>query len=137
MFFAWSKRVAEMRERECEERINELREMVFNQSKAVETGMYAHAFWWMLGILLACFFTLFLQFVRRRYSLRLMMAVGLLVNVAAVLKRFLIVVPSQTHGTMLPYPVGGYVPSWIELSVVAGLIALGTLVFLFFRYDRR
>ena len=41
MFYAWSKRVAELRERECEERINELREMVFKQSKAVETGIVA------------------------------------------------------------------------------------------------
>jgi molybdopterin-containing oxidoreductase family membrane subunit len=54
---------------------------------------------------------------------------GLLVNVAAVAKRLLIVVPSQTHGTLLPYPVGSYTPTWVEYSILVGLLALGTLLY--------
>ncbi len=54
---------------------------------------------------------------------------GLLVNVAAVAKRLLIVVPSQTHGTLLPYPVGSYTPTWVEYSILVGLFALGTLLY--------
>ncbi|MDR7570570.1 MAG: hypothetical protein QN193_08175, partial [Armatimonadota bacterium] len=57
---------------------------------------------------------------------------GLLVNVAAVGKRLLIVVPSQTHGTLLPYGPGSYTPTWVEYSVVAGLFALGTLLYTLF-----
>ncbi|MFN3285917.1 MAG: NrfD/PsrC family molybdoenzyme membrane anchor subunit [bacterium] len=57
---------------------------------------------------------------------------GLLVNVAAVGKRLLIVVPSQTHGTLLPYGTGSYTPTWVEYSVVAGLFALGTLLYTLF-----
>ncbi len=54
---------------------------------------------------------------------------GLLVNVAAVGKRLLIVVPSQTHGALLPYPVGSYAPTWVEYSVILGLFGLGSLLY--------
>ena len=57
---------------------------------------------------------------------------GLLVNVGAVGKRFLIVVPSQTDGQLLPYDRGSYVPAWSEYAVIAGLIALGVLMILGF-----
>jgi hypothetical protein len=63
-------------------------------------------------------------------------AVGLaavLANVAAVLKRFLLVVPSQTHGALAPTdPPGVYAPTWVELGMVAGMfgiIGLAVLVF--------
>lgn len=54
---------------------------------------------------------------------------GVLVNLAAVGKRLLIVVPSQTHGTLLPYPAGHYAPTWVEYSIILGLFALGTLLY--------
>ncbi len=54
------------------------------------------------------------------------------VNVAAVGKRFLIVVPSQTHGRLLPYETGSYSPTWVEYSIVIGLMALGALAILTF-----
>jgi molybdopterin-containing oxidoreductase family membrane subunit len=57
---------------------------------------------------------------------------GILVNVAAIGKRLLIVVPSQTHGTLLPYGEGSYTPTWVEVSVVIGLFALGTLMYVLF-----
>ncbi len=57
---------------------------------------------------------------------------GLLVNWAAVGKRLLIVVPSQTHGTLLPYPTGSYAPTWVEYSILLGLFALGTLLYALF-----
>jgi len=47
-------------------------------------------------------------------------------------KRFLIVVPSQTDGQLLPYADGSYVPSWTEYAVIGGLLALGALLFLGF-----
>ena len=41
MFYSWIKHAAEIRERECEERINELRKIVFKQSERVESGIVA------------------------------------------------------------------------------------------------
>jgi Ni/Fe-hydrogenase subunit HybB-like protein len=55
-----------------------------------------------------------------------------LVNLAAMGKRFLIVVPSQTHGTLLPYSAGAYSPTWVEYSIILGMFALGTLAYLAF-----
>lgn len=57
-----------------------------------------------------------------------MVASGVLVNLAAIGKRFLIVVPSQTHGMLLPYETGSYSVSWVEVAVIAGLLALGALL---------
>jgi Ni/Fe-hydrogenase subunit HybB-like protein len=57
---------------------------------------------------------------------------GILVNIAAIGKRYLIVVPSQTHGTLMPYTTGSYSPTWVEYSIIAGLIALGALLFVLF-----
>lgn len=57
---------------------------------------------------------------------------GILVNWAAVAKRLLIVVPSQTLGPLLPYPPGSYAPTWVEYSVLLGLVALGTLLYTLF-----
>ena len=56
------------------------------------------------------------------------MAGGVLVNLGAIGKRYLIVVPSQTHGTLLPYEVGSYSPTWVEYAVIAGMFAFGALL---------
>ncbi len=57
---------------------------------------------------------------------------GVLVILAAIGKRYLIVIPSQTLGTLLPYEVGTYSPTWVEYSVVIGLFALGALLYTLF-----
>jgi molybdopterin-containing oxidoreductase family membrane subunit len=72
------------------------------------------------------------QFIFKRYRLSWIVISGVLVNIAAVIKRFLIVVPSQTHGTLLPYGVGSYSPTWVEYSIILGLLAMGTLFFVLF-----
>ncbi len=46
-------------------------------------------------------------------------------NLAAIGKRYLIVVPSLTHGSMLPYETGSYSPTWVEYGIVLGLFAAG------------
>ncbi len=50
------------------------------------------------------------------------------ISTAAVAERYLTVVPSQTHATLLPYEAGSYFPNWVEFAVVAGLFALGALL---------
>jgi Ni/Fe-hydrogenase subunit HybB-like protein len=95
-------------------------------------GAYAPMFWTVVGTLVLGFVLQFGQFVARRTSIPLSVAAGLSVNVAAVLKRYLLVVPSQTHGMLLPYDNGAYSPSWVELGVVIGLVALGIALYVGF-----
>ena len=40
--------------------------------------------------------------------------------------------PSQTHGTLLPYTPGSYTPTWVEYSIILGLFALGALLYIVF-----
>jgi len=75
---------------------------------------------------------LFVLFLRRRTSIGLIVACGVLINVGAMMKRYLVVVPSQTHGTLLPYVTGSYAPTWVELAVAVGLGALAVLMCLVF-----
>jgi molybdopterin-containing oxidoreductase family membrane subunit len=101
-------------------------------TQAIMRGEFAWLYWLALATLAVSFLLLFGQFLLRRHSLLLIVLSGLLVNVAAVAKRVLIVVPSQTHGTLLPYGPGTYSPTWVEYSVVVGLVALGTLLYVLF-----
>ena len=63
--------------------------------------------------------------VYRAWSLPWLVVAGVLVNAGALGKRYLIVVPSQTHGQLLPYGVGSYTPTWVEFGVAIGLFSLG------------
>ncbi len=100
---------------------------------ALLAGEYAWMFWGSVGSLV---FSLILLagsiFVLRRHIIGSAVVSGLLVNLAAIGKRFLIVVPSQTVGPLLPYGAGHYAPTWVEYSIVLGLFALGTLMFALF-----
>ena len=44
----------------------------------------------------------------------------------------MIVVPSQTHGSLLPYGKGHYSPSFVEYSVILGIISFGVFCYLLF-----
>jgi molybdopterin-containing oxidoreductase family membrane subunit len=103
-------------------------------SDALLTGEYAWIYWGSVAALVLPVIALAWQALTRRWNLVLLVASGVLVNFAAIGKRFLIVVPSQTHGTLLPYEVGSYSPSWVEYGVILGIFALGALmVGLFFK----
>ncbi|MDQ7850648.1 MAG: NrfD/PsrC family molybdoenzyme membrane anchor subunit [Armatimonadota bacterium] len=99
-------------------------------SRAIFFGRYAHIYWTSVVALVVAFVVQFRQFMRQRYELWRIVLSGVLANVAAVGKRLLIVVPSQTHGTLLPYPPGRYSPTWVEYGIVAGLFGLGTLMYM-------
>ncbi len=100
--------------------------------RAIFFGRYAGIYWISVASLLVAFVLQFRQFTRQRYSISLIVLSGLLANIAAVGKRLLIVVPSQTHGTLLPYPPGTYSPTWVEYGIILGLFGLGTLMYLVF-----
>ncbi|MBI4497456.1 MAG: polysulfide reductase NrfD [Chloroflexi bacterium] len=99
---------------------------------ALLTGQYAWIFWVSGSLLLAAFLIGAAQAISGRYALPLMVLAGLLVNLAAIGKRYLIVVPSLTMGNLLPYGPGSYSPTWVEYAVIAGLFALGALLYLIF-----
>ena len=101
-------------------------------STAWLTGEYAWLFWLSVGSLVVPLLLLFRQFVTGRYNLGVIVLSGVLVNLAAIGKRILVVVPSQTHGTLLPYVTGSYSPTWVEYSVILGLLALGALLYTLF-----
>ncbi len=97
-------------------------------SDALLTGQYAWLYWGAVAMLVISAIGLSWQALTRRWNVNWLIAIGIAVNLAAIAKRYLIVVPSQTHGTLLPYEPGSYSPTWIEYSVVLGLFGLGTLM---------
>lgn len=101
-------------------------------SEALLTGEYAGLFWVTVAFLVIPLVLLAVQYFQRRNNLALTVLSGVLVNLAAMGKRYLVVVPSQTHGTLLPYGVGSYSPTWVEYGVIVGLMALGVLLFVIF-----
>ncbi len=100
--------------------------------KELVSGSYAWLFWLTVSSFVLCFILMFGQFATRHYSISLVVIAGVLANVAAIGKRDVIVVPSQTHGNLLPYPPGAYTPTWVELAIIIGLFALGILLYVVF-----
>jgi molybdopterin-containing oxidoreductase family membrane subunit len=97
-------------------------------SDALLFGEYALVYWLSVGALVLPAVVLIAMALRRSWSLSWLVAAGVLVNLAALGKRYLIVVPSQTHGMLLPYEPGSYSPSVAEISVIVGLFAFGALL---------
>ncbi len=71
---------------------------------------------WLLVALLAVFALSLLPLLRANVVASAVLS-GVLVNLAAIGKRYLIVVPSQTHGSLLTYPTGSYSPTWVSSTV--------------------
>lgn len=99
---------------------------------AITLGRYAPLFWITVACLVLTAAIGFGQFARRRVHVGWLVAAGLLVNVAALLKRLLLVVPSQTEGMLLDYARGTYVPTSVELRVTLGLFAAAALIYVVF-----
>ena len=99
---------------------------------AVTTGGFAPSFWITVACLFGAFLIPFVSYLTRKTSLGALAIAAALANVAAVLKRLLIVVPSQTNGGLLQLRPGVYTPTLVEIGVVVGavgLCALGLLLF--------
>jgi molybdopterin-containing oxidoreductase family membrane subunit len=91
-------------------------------------GAYSRIFWSSVLLLVVPLIGLTVQSIRRSWSIPWLVAAGIAVNLGAIGKRYLIAVPSQTHGQLLPYVDGSYSPTWVEFAVVASLLAFGALV---------
>lgn len=83
---------------------------------------------WAMAILVLLFFFFYTPIMWQNIYASSVVS-GVLVNLAAIGKRILIVVPSQTQGTLLPYKSGSYAPTWVEYSIIIGLFAFGILLY--------
>ncbi len=91
-------------------------------------GSYAWVFWASHVGMLVAFALLVTTAARRRWSMALVVPAALIASTSALAERFHTVIPSQTHGMLLPYQDGSYFPNWVEFAVVGGLFALGALL---------
>jgi len=106
---------------------NEPMEMAVLYSKL--TGPYAPFFW---AMVLFCFLIPMALLSRKKMRT----VVGTVIASASVcigmwLERFTIVVPTLVN-PRLPYHRGIYIPSWVEISIMAGCFAMFILLYLFF-----
>ena len=95
---------------------------------ALLRGPYAWIFWSGLVLLVLGLGLLIFQAAKRAWSAWILVVASVTISTAAVAERYLTVIPSQTHGMLLPYEPGSYFPTWVEFAVVAGLFALGALL---------
>ncbi len=83
----------------------------------------------MLGNTIVPIIGLCFRAVRR--SLKALLFITLLVNVAMFIERFLIVAPSLSHKN-IPFVWSSYSPSWVEWSIMAAAFALFALLYTLF-----
>ena len=84
--------------------------------------------WSGLALLVFGLVVLVLQAARDTWGAVPLVVAAVAISTSAVAERYLTVIPSQTHGMLLPYEPGSYFPTWVEFAVVAGLFAFGALV---------
>ncbi len=95
---------------------------------ALLSGEYAWTYWLSIAFLVVPLFLIVGLALTGRWSIPVLVACGLMVNLAAIAKRYIVVVPSLTHGNLLPYQVGVYSPTWVEYAIIVGLFAFGALL---------
>lgn len=99
----------------------------------IVSGPFAPFFWTVVGSLLLTAGIPFFLYLRGKTSVFWVGVAGFTANVAAMAKRLLIVVPSQTHGTMLPVETPHwYIPSVLEVGAALGLFGVVALLILVF-----
>jgi Ni/Fe-hydrogenase subunit HybB-like protein len=91
---------------------------------------YGSLFWSELGLLFLAGFLLWRGARRTGLGPRVVVVASVLALVAVFLQRYLLLVAWQTHGLLLPYRPGAYRPSWIEVAVGLGIVALCVLLLL-------
>ncbi len=105
--------------------------------KPIEWEMFSYMaseFWYLLGLMIlgnSIVPIVFLCFRKVRRSIKALLAISLLVNVAMFTERVLIIVPSLSHKNV-PFIWGSYSPSWVELSITAAAFAGFALLYLLF-----
>ncbi len=102
-------------------------------SVKVLEGEYAIIFWPMLvlGFLIPSMLLIVQGVYSKWFSVTLTVIAAGLIMISFWAKRFLIVVPSLLR-PLLPFPEGSYSPSWVEWSVIIGVLAFAVLLYIGF-----
>jgi molybdopterin-containing oxidoreductase family membrane subunit len=95
---------------------------------ALLKGAYSWIFWLSLGLMALGLALVIWQAATAKWRIGPLVVASVAISTAALAERYLTVIPSQTHATLLPYETGSYFPNWVEFGVVAGLFALGALL---------
>jgi molybdopterin-containing oxidoreductase family membrane subunit len=95
--------------------------------RSMISGLYAVPHWTMIVLIYVLpLSTLTLPAFRRRPLG--MMVIGISINIGMYIERMLILVPPLAH-PRLTYNWSDYVPSWVELTIMAGSLALAILFY--------
>lgn len=100
------------------------RELVF--------GEFAPLFWSMVLCHCGAFVIALWQYWAHPVSVGWAVVAGVLANVGVLLKRLLVVVPSQTRGMLIAMEDGAYSPTWVEYGVSLGVVAFAVCSYLLF-----
>lgn len=101
-------------------------------SREVVFGHFAPLFWVMAACFALAFFAALAQLPSAKVSVGWAVTAGVLANVGVLLKRFLVVVPSQTHGVLVTAEEGVYAPTFVEYGVALGVMAFSVCAYLLF-----
>jgi len=102
-------------------------------SEMLLQGQFAHIYWPMLigGFALPAVWLVAQGVYPRIFSPARTALMAAVILIAFWVKRFLIVIPSLLR-PLLPFPSGTYSPSWVEWSIIIGIFALATLLYLLY-----
>lgn len=104
----------------------------FMVSQALMQQEFAWLFWFQIVGFCTASIIFFVQSVYpKAFSIGRTVFASALVVVVLWVTRFLIVVPPLTR-SLLPFPIGSYTPTWVELSIVGGTFAVITFLFALF-----
>lgn len=99
-------------------------------SQELLLGSFAWIYWptVILGLTVP-FFILFVQAINPNiFGLGRTVFASLLVVITLWVKRVIVIVPSLLH-QHLPFPLGTYIPTWVEWSLILGTYAVGVLLY--------
>lgn len=96
-------------------------------------GDYAALYWFIVIVALAIPFIMLsiYTFIPKLFSIKLIVLAATLVNIGLWVKRVVIVIPVLLRPE-LPYPLGIYIPTWVEFSLVIGGYAVAALIYTVF-----
>lgn len=94
---------------------------------ALLSGPFAVPFWFMATCIYIIPLATLTSPAFRRWPLGVMI-VGVLINIGMYIERVLILVPPLSY-PRLPFNWGSYFPSWVEIAIIVGSLALAVLLY--------
>jgi molybdopterin-containing oxidoreductase family membrane subunit len=91
------------------------------------SGSFAVPFWFMVGCIYVIPLVTLTIPAFRHWPLGVML-IGVLINVGMYIERVLLMIPPLSY-PRLPFNWGAYFPSWIELTIIVGSLALAVLLY--------